>query len=95
MSCWVGASDSCLANTADWTAKQMMKMGWDERNRLFERLATRNPRRFLELLRGKFSPDDLLAGTATGRSPSAVVVLPNKRKRQARLEEFFVERAAM
>jgi hypothetical protein len=95
MSVWQGASEACLANTAKWTAKKMMLMSWDERNRLFERFETNKPRRFLVLLRGHFCPDELLAGTATGMPPSAVVVLPNKRKRQTSIENYFTKRAAM
>jgi len=89
MSVWQGASEACLANTAKWTAKKMMLMSWDERNRLFERFETNKPQRFLVLLRGHFCPDELLAGIATGMPPPAVVVLPNKRKRQTSIENYF------
>ena len=96
MSVWQGASEACLANTAKWTAKKMMLMGWDERNRLFEQFEkNNNPKRFLVLLSGHFSPDDLLRGIATGMPPLAVVVLPCKRNRQASIEDYFTKRAAM
>jgi hypothetical protein len=53
----------------------MMKMGWDERNRLFERLETNKPQRFLVLLRGHLCPDELGGGAAgrgaVGRGGSA------------------------
>ena len=95
MSVWQTASDACLANTAKWMAKKMMKMSWDERNRLFELFEKNKPKRFMVLLSGHFSPDYLLRGTATGMPPLAVVVLPDKRKRQASIEDYFAKRAAM
>ncbi len=95
MSVWQTASDACLANTAKWMAKKMMLMSWDERNRLFELFENNKPKRFLVLLSGHFSPDDLLRGIATGMPPLAVVVLPYKRKRQASIEDYFTKRAAM
>ena len=70
-------------------------MTWDERNRLFERFEKNNPKRFMVLPSGHFSPDDLLIGIATGMPPLAVVVLTYKRKRQASIEDYFTKRAAM
>jgi hypothetical protein len=95
MSVWQGASEAALASTAKWAAKKMMLMSWDKRNRLFERFESIEPQRFLVLLRGHFSPDELLAGTATGMPPPAVVVLPGKQKRQTSIENYFTKRAAM
>jgi hypothetical protein len=95
MSVFETASDACLANTAKWMAKKMMLMSWDERNRLFEKFDKDKPKRFMVLLSGHFSPDDLLRGIATGMPPLAVVVLPNKRKLQASIEDYFTKRAAM
>ena len=92
---WHGASEACLATTAKWLAKKMMRMSWDERNRFFERLGYNKPQLFLLLLRGHFCSDELLAGTADGMPPSAVVVLPYKRKRQTSIEDYFTKRAAM
>mgnify|MGYP000314553717 CR=1 FL=1 len=92
---WYGASEACLATTAKWLAKKMKRMSWDERNRLFEHLENNKPQKFLLLLRGHFCSDELLAGTAEGMQPSAVVVLPYKRKRQTSIEDYFTKRAAM
>jgi hypothetical protein len=92
---WHPASFASVASTAKWTAKKMMRMSWDDRNRLFERFETNKPQLFLLLLRGQFCSDELLAGTSTGMPPPAVVVLPNKRKRQTAIEDYFTKQAAM
>ena len=40
-------------------------------------------------------PDELLYGTETGAAPDAVIELPDRRKRQTTLDEYFARRVRM
>jgi hypothetical protein len=85
--------DTCsfeqLTSTAEWTAEHMRGMDWVTRHNLFREFIDNKPHRFLLLVVAQLGPDELLDGTLTGREPLAVVVLPWKKKRQTRLDEYF------
>ncbi len=92
MSLFETASDASLRSTAVWAAKLMRKMDWRTRHFLWEDFQSNKPARFLRMVAAHFGPDELLAGTATGLEAQDIVVLKNKMKRQANIEDFFARR---
>jgi hypothetical protein len=65
----------------------MLTCDWVERHEWLDRLARRRPS-FVIMIEEFLSPDQALWGSSTGQSPDAVIALPNRKKRQAVLEEF-------
>ena len=85
--------DTCsieqLATTAKWTAAHMREVDWVTRHNLFRIFIENKPHRFLLLVVAQLGPDELLDGALTGREPQVVIVLPWKKKRQTRLDQYF------
>ncbi len=85
------AGDPALRSSAWWLAREMLEMDWVERHEFYSRMVMTKPDRFLTKLERCLSPQDLLKGKLTGTTaPGCLVMLDKTRKRQMKIEDFFV-----
>jgi adenine-specific DNA methylase len=85
------AGDPALRSSAWWLARAMLEMDWVERHEFYRQMARTKPKRFVTMLERCMSPQDLLKGKRTGMmAPWCLVMLDKTRKRQMKIEDFFV-----
>jgi hypothetical protein len=70
--------------------KYLRAMDWYHRHRHWEHfLCNRYTPRHLAVLAARFAPDELLHGSKTGKPPPSTIHLPNRRKIQTSLYDYF------
>ena len=85
------AGDPSLRSTAWWVARAMLEMDWVERHEFYKSIVKTKPQRFVTMLEKCLSPQDLLKGKFTSTTaPTLLVMIDKQRKRQMKIEDFFV-----
>jgi hypothetical protein len=85
------AGDPALRSSAWWLAREMLEMDWVERHVFYNQMVRTKPKRFVTMLQMFMSPQDLLKGKFTSTTaPTLLVMIDKQRKRQMKIEDFFV-----